>query len=230
MFRKKRMNFSTGRGLNLLSERKLLRLRSAKQNAIFDLHYNVLDFLFTRRFHTNPHLRFNVFGGITSALIFQKMKVFYEDSEDQHSHINNRWRFEGIGLRLGLKMDWFLGWNLFLTGQASTGILSGWYKNSAFQNTSASIPGADNSLPFRNTQFHDNRLSYTAQYITGISWEKRFKSNRTELFAGYEMNIWTNLHEIYRSGFSLPTESKDTFINNSNVSLQGLTVRLNVDF
>jgi Legionella pneumophila major outer membrane protein precursor len=195
-----------------------------------DMKYNVLDLLFTRRFQTNEHLRVNLFGGITSALIFQKMKVSYKDIADQHTHIRNRWRFEGAGLRLGLKVDWFMGWDLYLTGQASSGILSGWYKNSAFQKIAADIPQADTSRPIRDTKFHDNRLTYTAQILTGPSWQKAFTNVRTEIFAGYEFTIWTNLHQIFRSGFAAPTASKDTFINNSQLSLQGLTVRVNVDF
>lgn len=191
-----------------------------------DMKYNVLDLLFTRRFHTNEHLRFNVFGGLTSALIFQKMKVFYEDKLGMTSHIDNRWRFQGVGMRLGLKIDWFMGYDIYLTGQVSTALLSGWYKNTAYQVTSIN----DNSSPIRDSDFHDNRLTYTAQFLVGPSWQKKFKSVRTEVCAGYEFTIWTNLQEIYRSGASLPTGAKETFINNSNVSLQGLTVRLNVDF
>ncbi len=194
------------------------------------LKYNVLDLMFTRRFHTNEHLRIGVSGGITSAIIFQKMKISYEDINDQHSHANNRWRFEGVGFRAGVKVDWFMGWNIFMTGQLSTAILSGWYKNSSYQKTSATIPGADSSRPFGDTRFHDNRLTYTAQAMIGPSWQKVFKNVRTELVFSYEMNIWTNLQEIRRSGFALATEAKPTFINNSNISLQGLTIRLNVDF
>jgi hypothetical protein len=195
-----------------------------------DLQYNVLDFLFTRRFHTNEHLRFNVFGGITSALIFQKLKVLYKDTAGEHSPINNRWRFEGLGLRLGLKLDWFMGYDIFMTAVASTGILSGWYKNTSFQKTSAVIADTDNAIPIRDAHFSDFRLTYTAQFAAGPSWQKRFTHNRVEIFAGYEFNIWTNLHQIYRSGFGPATAVKETFINNSNVSLQGLTVRVNVDF
>jgi hypothetical protein len=195
-----------------------------------DMQYNVLDFMFTRRFIPNPHLRMNLFGGLTSALIFQKMKVAYKDVADQHTHINNRWRFEGVGFRMGLKLDWFMGNNIYLTGLASAAVLSGWYKNSAYQKISADIPGVDTSRPIRDTDFHDNRLTYTSQLLIGPSWQKTFKAWRTEIVAGYELNIWTNLHQIYRSGFSAPSASKETFINDSNVSLQGLTVRVNVDF
>lgn len=195
-----------------------------------DLKYNVLDFLFTRRFQTNEHLRIGLFGGLTSALIFQKMKVSYTDINNVHSHISNRWRFEGVGMRIGCKVDWYMGWDIFLIGQASTALLSGWYKNTAHQTTGIILPNADSSRPIRDSRFHDNRLTYTAQFLLGPAWEKRWTHLRTELFVGYEMNVWTNLHQLYRSSFDRPTGPKETFINNSNVSLQGLTVRLNVDF
>lgn len=201
-----------------------------KASSHIELDYNVLDFLFARRFQTNEHLRLNVYGGLTSALIFQKWKISYEDTAKQHSYIYNRFRFEGVGLRLGVKMDWFLGWDLYLTGGASTGIVSGWYKNSVYQKTSAVVVGGDNSRPIRNTQFHDNRLTYTMQSLLGISWQKRFTNVRAEIFAGYEFNMWTNLQQIYRSELSVPTAAKGTIINSSDLSLQGLTIRAGVDF
>lgn len=193
-----------------------------------DLQYHLIDLLFTRRFHTNNHLRINVFGGPTAAFFYQKWKVHYLDTKGLSSKLRNRWQFQGIGLRLGLKFDWFLGCDLYLTGLVSNGLLSGWYKNSAFQTTTAPVDAANPVI--RDSHLHDNRLTYTAQFLTGPSWQKRFTNIRTELFAGYEFTIWTNLHEVYRSSFGPPHAAKETFINDSNLSFQGLTVRLNVDF
>lgn len=203
-------------------------LESAKSH--IDLQYNVLDFLFTRRFHPNEHLRINVFGGLTSALIFQKWKIQYEDVFEEHSKIENRWRFEGLGLRLGLGIDWFMGYDLYLTGVASSGIVSGWYKNSAFQKTGADVAGTNHHRPILDTHFHDNRLSFTSQFAVGPSWQKGYENYRVGVFAGYEFTIWTNIQEIYISDRQLAKNSKQLFINNSNLSLQGLTVRVNVDF
>lgn len=201
-----------------------------KASCHVDLKYNVFDFLFTRRFQANEHLRFNVFGGITSALIFQKMKVSYHDINGLQSHIENRWRFEGVGFRAGVKVDWYMGSDVYMVGMLSTAALTGWYKNTAYQDTTLSLPDSNNSHPIRNSCFHDNRLTYMAQFMVGPSWQKRFEHVRTEIVLGYELNIWANLHQIYRSGFAAPTAAKETFINNSNVSLQGLTLRMNLDF
>ena len=201
---------------------------SRKSHMRFD--YNVLDILFSRRFHTNEHLRFNVFGGGTSAFIYQNWHVTYVDIAGNRSHIRNKWQFLGAGVRLGLKLDWFIGRDFYLTGLASNAVLAGWYRNSAFQTTTAPVAGANNSLPLRDARFSDTRLTYNAQFLAGPSWQKGYSHARLEVMLGYELAIWTNLHQIYRSTLDAPTGFKETFINDSNVSLQGVTLRFNVDF
>ncbi len=213
---------------DLDSSASAIPLEKAKSRISFK--YNVFDFLASRRFYPNDHLRMNLFGGITSAFLYHTWNVRYEDIADQHTKIRNRWKFEGLGLRLGLRLDWYLGWDLYLTGLASSGILTGWYKNSAYQKTDAAIAGADTSLPIRDGHFSDTRLTYTTQFMSGFSWQKAFESVRTELTLGYEFNIWTNLHQIYRSSFAGAPAAKETFINDSQVSLQGFTARFNIDF
>jgi hypothetical protein len=123
-----------------------------------------------------------------------------------------------------------LGWDLYMTGLASSGILSGWYKNTAYQKTQAVTTGANTSIPIRDTQFHDARLAYTAQIMGGFSWQKAYESVRAEIGLGYEFNIWANLHQIYRSSAAESTNFKQTFINDSLLTLQGFTVRANLDF
>lgn len=194
------------------------------------LKYHVLDWLASRRFFPNEHLRLNLFGGVTSAYIYQKWNVYYEDISDQHAKTRNSWQFEGLGLKLGTKIDWYLGWDLYLTGLASSGILSGWYKNTAHERTQAITANANQERPVHDTHFHDSRLAYTAQFNAGFSWQKAYESVRAEIGVGYEFNIWANLHQIYRSELTLPTDRKQTIINDSLLSLQGFTVRANLDF
>lgn len=201
-----------------------------KAHSKIDLYYNVADGLFSRRFHPNPHFRLSLFGGATAAFIHQIWHVRYTDIENAHSKIKNKWSFAGAGPRLGIALDWFIRQNFYFSGVISNAILSGSYKNRSFQNTDASVPNANNALPFRDTHFKDIRLVYTAQFFAGPSWQKAFKKLRTDLFVGYEFTLWNNLHEIYRSSLAGPTAGKDTFINSSVMSLQGLTVRWNLDF
>lgn len=201
-----------------------------KAHSQIDLYYNVLDGMFSRRFHPNPHFRLNLFGGLTAAFIHQSWNVRYRDLANDLSKIRNKWSYAGAGPRIGIKIDWFMRMDFYLTGLVSAAILTGNYTNSAFQNTNAPVPLSNNSIPFRNTHFKDFRLVPTAQIFVGPSWQKVFKEMRTEVFAGYEFTIWNNLHEIYRSSLAGPTAGKDTYINSSVMSLQGISLRGTLDF
>jgi len=201
-----------------------------KAHSQIDLYYNVADLYCSRRFHLNPHFRLSLFGGATAAFIHQIWHVRYTDIEQDLSKIKNKWSFNGAGPRVGILLDWFITHNFYFTGLISNAILSGVYTNHSFQNTNAIVPEADNTLPFRNTHFKDVRLVYTAQFSLGPSWQKVCRKVRTSVFIGYEFTVWNNLHEIYRSSLAGPTAGKDTYINTSVLALQGLTVRLNLDF
>ncbi|MBI3236230.1 MAG: hypothetical protein HYZ48_00740 [Chlamydiales bacterium] len=213
---------------NVETDIDAVALKSATSH--INLNYHVLDFLSSRRFYPNEHLRLNLYGGITSSFLYQKWNVYYEDLNDVHAKIVNKWKFEGLGLKLGVKLDWYLGWDLYLTGLASSGILSGWYKNTAYERTQAVTAGANPHLPIHNTAFHDQRLAYTSQFMGSLSWQKAFETVRAELGLGYEFNIWSNLHQIYRSDYVSSQAAKQTQINASDLSLQGLVVRFNLDF
>lgn len=205
-----------------------IALQEAKSN--LRLNYTVLDFFCSRRFDPNEHLRLNLFGGLTTAFIHQQWSIHYKDLLDQTSLIRNRWRFDGVGLRLGAKIDWYMGCDLYLTASTSGGLLSGWYKNTSYQTVSTPLPNANPSLPIRNFTNEDHRLASTANVILGPSWQKRFTKTRIEIVTGYELTMWANLHEVYHSSVTAPTAAKELFLDNSILSLQGLTVRLSADF
>ena len=82
--------------------------------------------------------------------------------------------------------------------------------------------------------FSDVRPTFTIQGIFGPSWQKNFCSMRAEVFAGYEINTWFNLQEMYRSGGGTvngsPENAKQTWLSNAAIALQGLTTRVTLDF
>jgi hypothetical protein len=129
-------------------------------------------------------------------------------------------------------VDWFLGkGGLFLTAFVSGAIYAGDYHNVSKQKSTDSQGGAFNpSLPLRNTHYQDTRLIPHLQAAVGPSWQQGFGKYRSELFVGYELNLWANLHEVFRTSAAAPTGAKQTFINNSVMGIQGLTVRWNFDF
>jgi hypothetical protein len=198
-------------------------------NTHIHLNYNVADVLVDRYFNPNPHLRLRLIGGGTVAWINQDWKIHYTTSAGGLTKVRNRWAYIGGGFRVGTIVDWFWGYDIYVTASASTGVLMGSYRNRAEQVTNFT-PGGDTSVPVRKADYRDARPAFTVQALLGPSWQKNCSSTRVEVFAGYELNTWLNLQEVYRSTGGPPSVAKETWINTGMLTLQGLTTRVTVDF
>lgn len=195
------------------------------------LNYNVFDWLIDRVFIPNPHLRLRVIGGAIAAWMDQDWKVRYNDSTPSYTTIRNKWHFVGAGLKTGTMFDWYWTGDLYMTAQGFVGLLMGKYSNHSKQTTTFQPLAGDNtSIPIRDTSYHDVRPAVTAQMLLGPSYQKNFCKNRLEIFAGFEMNMWFNLQEVYRSTSGTAFQAKETWINSSLLALYGLTTRVTVDF
>lgn len=204
-------------------------LASAKTD--IKLSTNMVEFLVTRRFHPNPHMRMRVYGGVDVAWLRQNWEIDYKDIQDEISHLHNHWQYTGAGIRLGFIIDWFLGkGGFYFTGQTSAACFAGGYHNVSKQTSSYSQNDYNPAIPLRNAHYHDTRLVPQFQALAGPSWQQAFKNCRTEIVLAYELNIWSNLHEVFHSNNTLPQGPKQTQIDNGMVGIQGLTLIWNLDF
>lgn len=193
-------------------------------------NYNLFHLLIDRVFVTNPHLRLRLMAGLVAPWIEQDWKMQYFD-ESGNTTIRNRWHFVGAGLTAGFSGDWYWGNHIYMTGKTSFAVYMGRYRNQAKQTTTFQPTGDDNpELPVRNSDLIDTRPAFQVQFVFGPSWQQNFGCNRVELFAGYELNTWTNLQEIRRSSGGSGLSAKETWMSTSMLALQGLTTRLTVDF
>lgn len=203
----------------------------AEAKSHIHLNYNVFDYNVDRVFIPNPHLRLRVIGGAIAAWMSQDWKVHYTDSTPNTTTIRNRWSYGGAGLKTATMVDWYWTGELYMTALGSFGVLMGKYTNHAQQTTTVKPLSEDNTaVPIRNTSYSDVRPVFTGQMIFGPSWQRNFPKNRLEVFAGFEMNIWFNLQEVYRSTAGTAFEAKQTWINTGLLALYGLTTRVTVDF
>lgn len=196
------------------------------------LNYNVADFSADRYFIPNPHLRLRLIAGFSGAWMDQNWTIKYAGTGTQESLVRNRWRFGGAGLRVGVMADWFWTDDIYITMRGSLAGLVGAYKNSMYQTTSVQ-PGPDYnpSLPIRDAVYRDARSVGNLQLLLGPSWQKAWQKVRTELFAGYEINTWTNLQEIYFTTHAVPSnEHQQTTYNSGLLTVQGLTTRFSIDY
>lgn len=204
-------------------------LSSATSHLHFN--YNVFDWIIDRVFFPNPHLKLRMLGGGVLAWMNQDWKVFYVDAAQGSTSIRNRWDFAGAGLKAGTFFDWYWTGDLYMSAGASFGLLVGSYSNRAKQTTNVRPTASDDpAIPVRDATYKDARPVVWGQMLVGPSYQKNFCANRLELFAGFEMNVWFNVQEVYRSTASTASLAKETWINTSLLSLYGLTTRATLDF
>lgn len=190
-----------------------------KADSSIKLWYNLLDVTAARVFDPNPHLRLRTLMGITGAWITNKWDINYTDNFNELSALKQQWLYRAIGYRTGASFDWYWWHDFYLSGKATVALAIGKYINTAKQKSEA----RDNpEQAFRDTRYEDYRLATNFQMYVGPSYQKLCKCWDFEIFAGYEFNVWSNIHEVFRcqdgGNFSR------TFINNGLLGLHGLTV------
>jgi hypothetical protein len=189
------------------------------------LNYNMGELLVDRFYNPNPHLRLRLLGGGVVSWIHQNWNVHYKNLAGEESSLRNYWKFVGGGLKIGTMIDWYCGWDIYLTSTASISTLLGSYHNETKQIASELL------TPVRNTHSRDVRTAFSVQGVFGPSWQKNFCHSRMEIFAGYEINTWFNLQEQYISSKATTLgESTQTWVNSGLIALQGLTARMTLDF
>jgi hypothetical protein len=203
----------------------------ARADSEISFRMHLIDLIVTRRFHPNPHLRIRINGGATVGWLRQQWEINYRDTAGNKSHLHNLWHFTGAGFQFGGIIDWFLGkGGYYMTGGTSLSFLGGSFHNTSKQKSNFAGAGFDPALPLRNAHYQDTRLVPRFQAYVGPSWQQSFKKFRTEIFFGYEFNIWANLHEVVRTSFDSPTAPKLTTIDSGWIGIQGITFRWNLDF
>ncbi len=193
-------------------------------------NYNFFDLMISRIFIPNPHFRLRLVGGFGVPWIAQDWKIHYF-ANSGNTTLRNRWHYVGAGLKTGLMGDWYWGRDVYISCSMFFGSFMGRYSNLSKQTTTFRPSGTEDTyLPVRNSNYVDTRGSFYTQFAFGPSWQKNFGCNRVEVYAGYELTMWSNLQEIHRSSGGTPSEAKETWMGTSLLSLQGLTLRTTVNF
>jgi hypothetical protein len=190
-----------------------------------NLNYQVADLILAKRFMLSKQVLVRAFTGVIGAWLNQHWTIKYFGGAP-NQEIKQNWSFSGGGLQLGINGDWFIGSGISLVGECRGALIYGNYQNQLNNREEPS------SLTIEDPRLHDHRVIPTLQLSFGPAWGKMFKGWGINLFAGYELNAWYNLQLINRS---LPITScsicgRNSVHSNGVLALQGLTMRLEVDF
>lgn len=206
-------------------------IRSAEST--IHLHYSTDDLLFLRYFSPSKYVTLGMVGGGTHAHLDQDWKVQYVDRDTPTTIANwrHQWKFSGLGFRAGVGMLWELLYGFRIISEFNAAAVHGSYKNQTSLLSNNSAFGPDNPDFVVNSVYRDHRIAYHTRFLVGPSWAKTIDAGGVQVFFGYELNTWFNLHEVYR--VTMLTSSffeKPTIINRGVISMSGITAFIKLSF
>lgn len=220
-------------------------VRSAKSS--LSLNYNLGDLLLGRRFLATDALLLRLLVGATGAWIDQHFHYKYLPGSFIDSEVNlgqgstvkgkEDWNFSGGGMRIGLDTDWFIGKGFSLLAEGSLALIFGSYSKISYNKTNNHVPTdipTNNPFPQVTTdlKMHDYRFVPHIQLKFMPAWGKQFGKFGLLVYAGYELNLFANLQEVYRSLLYSPQSinSRPSTFTYGMLGIQGLTAGLKFDF
>lgn len=209
------------------------------------LDYQVGDLVLAHRLHVSNYLDLKILTGLEGCGISQNWMVTNFDGPISFPSItpiiNNslKWKFNGGGLLLGLNTDWYMCKSLSLYIKGAFSMLYGQHTTSLY---TAPEDGFFINAPINDFTSKHMRIATHSQLAIGLSWAYEFECALTsiEVFAGYELHAWTNLHEVYRNTedhFQAPdltqiliTSPVFRSVDNGPLTIQGIHAGLGFHF
>ncbi len=200
-----------------------------KASAHFDLHYQVGDLELGRNYYVSKTLKLRPFVGAKGTWQKQDYNTFLDNIPLNNTFFNYKARFDhalyGIGIRGGLNTSWQFSKNFSLYGNLA---LSGlWiHYNTERKDVFTEISnGQQVGTPITtvNTKDRLRLIKPVLEFAMGLRAETYYGCGRYHVLfqAGWESQIWIN-QTLYIS--------LDNNYDRFDLSLQGLTTKLRLDF
>ncbi len=175
------------------------------------------------------NLSFRPFCGLKGALIFQRVNAQFFNALSSPLDIKNEHNdFRGIGLTTGADAYYRFNSNWSLFNSFSSSLLFGkFHLKSILTTADASRIGL--VLNFSNLSDNATRVLPQIQNIFGLSWEKNILQDSTHISfrIGYEVQYWWGQNQL---NHYLATVGYLYSKNNADLSIQGVTIDLKIDF
>lgn len=204
------------------------------------LHYQVGDFLLSRRFLPGCQILFNFFAGPTGAWIQEEWSIKSIDTgaiPQVTTQIRNHWSFGGGGMRLGCDANWHMGSGFGLFNKVSFATLVGAYSN--HKRTDVVATGGSSSTVSNlltpnicNVKEEEVWVVPETQLAFGMNWNHRFCTWSMSLQGAFEIQTWYDLHQYHQDAptTSATNVNKIDYRNASPMSLWGMSWRINFSF
>jgi hypothetical protein len=193
------------------------------ENAVssFNFSFNRLDLELGRDFYVSKYLSMRPHVGLMTAWIKQNHMTKYTGGSIDVNTVSlmNFDKFWGVGPRTGFNTTWHLCNGFSLIGNSSGAFV---YGNFKLQKSQAfSVNPAENSYNLYDS-FH--RFSPTGQLQLGLQYDRYTTDCKQHFsaFLAWDIQYWWSLYKFF---------PKDSIgLQDKNVSLQGATLNLRLDF
>ncbi|MBS0653665.1 MAG: hypothetical protein JSR39_09125 [Verrucomicrobia bacterium] len=197
-------------------------LKNAKLS--WKVHFYALDFELGRNYFVSRYLSLRPFFGLKAAVIDQHRHTRYTDRMLSDVHIRTRGKcdFWGIGPWTGINGNWHFWRNFSFFGRVAGAIMWGDFDVHEKQTVT-------NQPVWFDYDIDKDRIVPMVQFQLGFCWETNLSHDRYHLAfnLSYENQYWWQQNQFpYYPG---PTVPKLNPIN-EDISLQGLTFDVRVDF
>ncbi len=196
----------------------------AKSQFKFD-YYN-FDLELGRHYFISSRLSLRPFFGVKNSWIRLKQKTRYSGGQDlglNTATITNSSDFWGMGSRFGLQSRWYVNKRWFLYSNLAGAFLYGFFDVNHREKHSIN--------PQENMDIDDNdhRFSPMAEFAGGLGYGDYFNNRSVfvTLQLGYEGQYWWRQNQMVKVYETSPVRYESC---SEDVTMQGLTIKLRVDF
>lgn len=169
------------------------------------VHLNVFDGEVARFFQVTPHLAFKAHAGVRGLLISQKSEIINNGASDRIYFLNSRER--AVGVRAGVHGAWEFAQDFSLYSDVGGSLLSSTFNLA--ERFSSSEVSINTIQEIRATVVGTLDLSF------GLAYEHSFDGKAAlSVLAGWEMNDFFN----------------QSILSNTDLTYQGLTAKIRLDF
>ena len=218
---------------------------TALAKSSISLNYNMGDLLLARRLAITDALLLRAIFGVSGLWLDQHWKYNYLPGSFILNGVNEglgsvvvgkeNWKFSGGGMRLGIDMDWFAGKGFSILTEGSVALFFGSYSKLSFSKTNNHVAQTQTPLApqvLGDLKIHDDRFSVHTRLRLMPAWGMRFDRLSFLFYIGYEINLFTNLQEVYRpaSTSNRSIDERTTDFTYGLLGMQGLTTGLKFDF
>ena len=197
-------------------------LQLIKSKGHWNVHFQNLNFLLGRNYFLSRAFAVHPLFGLDAAWIEQHRRCHFVTSSSDHISLKSRNDFWGIGPILCLNSRYYMGKDYSVYGNVSGNLLWGIFHIKEKETNTTS------NKQFYNFHDHFHRIVPSVAFALGLCYETDFADDSYHflLKAGYENQYWFRQNQLPQFDVHANTFHK----NAEDLSMQGLTVELRLDF